>query len=97
MFSTSSSDEKLEIARKLGAIHLINYRKEPDWAAKVLELSGGKGVDLVVDVVGAEDLEKTLRCTAFAGTVINVGLLGGLDGKVTIDMLDILYGAKTSE
>lgn len=74
---------------------MINYRKDPDWAAKVLELSEGKGVDLVVDVVGAADLEKTMRCTAFAGTVVNVGLLGGTDPKATVDMLDLLFGAKT--
>lgn len=97
MFATSSSDAKLEIARKLGATHLINYRKDSDWAAKVLELSGGRGVDLAIDVVGAKDLEMTLRCTAFAGTIVNVGVLGSDDGKATIDMLNVLFGAKTSE
>lgn len=93
--ATSSSDEKLEIARKLGATHLINYRKVPDWASKVIEVTDGKGVDLVVDVVGAEDIEQTLKCTAFGGIINSVGLLGKEPLKRVNVMTDILYGAKT--
>jgi NADPH:quinone reductase-like Zn-dependent oxidoreductase len=85
------------VAKELGATHLINYHKVPDWASKVLEVTGGKGVDLVVDVVGAGDIEETLRCTAFGGMVINVGLLGKEDQKRVNIMTQILYGAKTGK
>lgn len=85
------------MAKELGATHLINYRTVPDWASKVLEATDGKGVDLVVDVVGAGNIEETLRCTTFGGLVINVGLLGKDDQKRVNIMTQILYGAKTGK
>ena len=93
--ATSSSDEKLEIARKLGATHLVNYSKTPDWAAKVLEVTDGKGVDIALDVVGAQAIEQTLRCTAFAGLVCLLGMLSEDPAKPVNIMGDILFGAKT--
>ena len=95
--ATSSSDEKLEVARKLGATHLINYRKTPDWASEVLALTHGKGVDIAVEVVGAESIEQTLKCTAFAGTVCLVGMLSRDPAKPVNIMGDILFGAKTGK
>lgn len=59
VIATSSSDTKLEIAKKLGATHTINYKTTPDWASETLKLTNGKGVDHVLDVVG--DLENSLR------------------------------------
>ena len=56
MISTSSSDDKLETARELGATHTINYRKTPDWSSEALKLTNGSGVDMMVDVVGGADL-----------------------------------------
>lgn len=50
VIATSSSDEKLRIATKLGARHVINYRTTPDWAAEVLKLTNGVGVDRVIEV-----------------------------------------------
>ncbi|KAK5123865.1 hypothetical protein LTR85_002061 [Meristemomyces frigidus] len=95
--STSSSDEKLKVAQKLGAKHLINYRKTPKWEDEVLKATDGKGVDIVVDVVGAGSIEQTLKATRFGGAVVLVGLLcDDPDQKVNI-MQDILYGAKTLE
>ncbi|KAI5358960.1 putative alcohol dehydrogenase-like, NAD(P)-binding domain superfamily [Septoria linicola] len=46
VIATSSSDEKLQVAKQLGAKHLINYRKTPDWATEVLTVTGGKGVSI---------------------------------------------------
>lgn len=95
--ATSSSDEKLEVARKLGATHLVNYRKSPDWASEVLKVTYGKGVDLVVDVVGAESMEKTLKCTSFGGTVCVDGVLSSDPFKPVNIVAEIMYGAKTSK
>lgn len=74
---TSSSPEKLERARVLGADETIDYRSEPNWDARVLELTAGVGVDHVVEVGGAGTLERSLRSCRIAGTVSLIGLLTG--------------------
>ena len=74
---TSSSDEKLERARALGADAGINYRQTPDWSVKVKELTGGTGVDLVVEVGGAGTLEQSLRSVRIGGTICLMGVLAG--------------------
>jgi NADPH:quinone reductase-like Zn-dependent oxidoreductase len=96
VISTSSSDEKLEIARKLGATHTINYRKTPDWSNKVLELTGGVGVDIVVEVVGGAGLIDSINSVRYDGRVGLVGLLDKEDGAVAITR-PLLFGGKTSK
>lgn len=97
MIATSSSDEKLEEVRRLGATHLINYSKHPDWAAEVLTVTDGKGVDLVLEVVGAESMEQTIKATAFKGTIVVVGMLSKNPNQKIDIMTDVLFGAKTSK
>lgn len=79
---TSSSDEKLERARKLGADEIINYKKTPNWAEKVLELTGGRGADHAVDVGGPETLNHTLSAVRYAGSISLMGVLTGFSDKV---------------
>lgn len=74
---TSSSDEKLARARELGAWQTVNYRATPDWEKAVLEMTGGRGVDLTVEVGGGGTLEKSLAATRVAGTVGMIGVLTG--------------------
>jgi NADPH:quinone reductase-like Zn-dependent oxidoreductase len=74
---TSSSDEKLARARELGAWETINYRDSPDWEQAVLELSGGLGVDVTLEVGGGGTLEKSVTATKVGGTVSLVGVLTG--------------------
>ncbi len=74
---TSKSDEKLHRARELGASETINYQSHPDWDRVALELTGGKGVDHVVEVGGAGTLERSLRATKISGTVSLIGVLTG--------------------
>jgi NADPH:quinone reductase-like Zn-dependent oxidoreductase len=76
---TSSSDEKLERARALGADMTINHRATPDWDAKVLELTGGAGVDLVVETGGGETFARSLNAAANEAAVFVVGFLTGAD------------------
>ncbi len=80
VFITSSSDEKLEQARKLGADATINYREHPDWEKQVLTLSDGVGVDHVIEVGGAGTLEKSIASTRVGGTVSLIGILTGVEG-----------------
>lgn len=74
---TSSRDEKLERASALGAFGTANYRKNPDWQQEVLELTGGAGVDHVLEVGGRDTLGKALEILAYGG---HIALIGGLSG-----------------
>jgi len=76
VIATSSSDEKLERLRALGATHGINYRTAPGWWEEVKRLTGGAGADLIVEVAGAT-LDGSLDAVAFGGTVSVVGSVGG--------------------
>lgn len=82
VIATSSSDGKLARARALGAEGGINYRSTPAWSARVLELTGGHGADVVVDVVGKAALPESLQSLAYGGTLSLVGGLTGFDGQV---------------
>jgi NADPH:quinone reductase-like Zn-dependent oxidoreductase len=74
---TSSRDDKLERARDLGASDGINYKTTPDWDARALELTGGVGVDHVVEVGGAGTLPRSLRAVRVGGHVSLIGVLSG--------------------
>ena len=74
---TSSSDEKLERARSLGADHVINYRTTPEWGAAARGLTGGRGVDFVMEVGGAGTLTQSLRSITLMGHIAIIGVLGG--------------------
>jgi len=73
---TSSSNAKLELARKLGADITVNYREQPDWEQAIRSATGGRGVDIVVETVGPGTLSKSLACCA---PNARIGLLGSLD------------------
>jgi NADPH:quinone reductase-like Zn-dependent oxidoreductase len=74
---TSSRDDKLERARKLGAAEGINYKTTPEWGDKVRELTGGRGVDHVVEVGGAGTLGQSLRAVRMGGQISLIGVLSG--------------------
>jgi NADPH:quinone reductase-like Zn-dependent oxidoreductase len=80
----SSSDAKLERARALGADETINYQAEPDWDQRVLALTGGEGVDVTLEVGGANTLARTLKATRYGGRVSLIGVLTGIAGEVPI-------------
>jgi len=74
---TSSSDAKLERARALGAHETINYGATPDWHKHVLELTGGRGADHVLEVGGPGTMERSIEAVAHGGRVAYVGVLTG--------------------
>lgn len=74
---TSSSDAKLERARSLGAHETINYRTTPGWAKRVLELTGGRGVDHVLEVGGPGTMEQSIEAVRVGGHIAYVGVLTG--------------------
>ncbi|KAI5456965.1 hypothetical protein BGZ63DRAFT_495097 [Mariannaea sp. PMI_226] len=74
---TSSSDEKLKRAKELGASHVINYKKNPDWEVEVLRVTGGLGADVVIEQGGAATLLKSVAAVKRRGQVSQVGFLSG--------------------
>ena len=87
---TSSSDAKLARARELGAtegIKGINYRETPDWGAKAKELTGGGGVDLVVEVGGAGTLGQSLKAVRMGGTISLIGNLAGNTVEISLPLI----------
>ncbi|TCR62968.1 NAD(P)-dependent alcohol dehydrogenase [Bosea sp. BK604] len=79
---TSSSDDKLAQARKLGAEIGINYRDTPDWGARAAQIAGGEGVDHVVEVGGSGTINQALQAVRPGGEVSLVGVLTGFGGDV---------------
>src|SRR5688572_2992896 len=74
---TSSSDDKIQRARQLGAFGTVNYRTNAEWQREVRKLTGGAGVDHVLEVGGRDTLPKALEALAFEG---HIALIGGLSG-----------------
>jgi NADPH:quinone reductase-like Zn-dependent oxidoreductase len=84
---TSSSDEKLERAKGLGADHLINYRKTPEWAAEVLRLTGGRGAEVILEVGGAGTFPEALKAVAVGGKIGVIGMVAGMPNGVDVRSL----------
>jgi len=89
VIATSSSNEKLARARALGADHTINYRTTEDWGRKTAELTGGRGVDVVVEVGGEKTLGQSLEAARVGGSIVVVGVLSGFASPM---MIPIVFG-----
>lgn len=77
---TSSSDDKLEKMKALGASEIINYQTNPEWDAIVLELTGGSGVDRVVEVGGPGTFDRSVNAVRVGGIIGLIGVLTGVSG-----------------
>ena len=84
---TSSSDEKLERVRRLGADHVINYRETPEWGRAVQELTDWRGADHVIEVGGPGTLAQSIRAVRVGGHISLIGVLTGAAGDVPTAML----------
>jgi len=89
VIATSSSDEKLERAKTLGADHVINYKTTPDWGRVAREMTGGKGVDVVVEVGGENTLNQSFDAARVGGDIVVIGVLGGFSSPV---MIPVVFG-----
>ena len=83
MIVTAGSDEKCDAARKLGAAHAINYRTH-DYVEEVRRITGGKGVDAVLDMVGGDYLPRNIDCLADDGRHVSIAVLGGPKAEIPI-------------
>ncbi|MFC4272798.1 NAD(P)H-quinone oxidoreductase [Sneathiella chungangensis] len=81
VFTTASTDEKCRAVEKLGAERGINYKTE-DFVAVVKELTGGKGVDLILDMVGGDYIQRNISALAVEGRLVYIAFLGGPEATV---------------
>ncbi|EQA43999.1 alcohol dehydrogenase, catalytic domain, GroES-like family [Leptospira broomii serovar Hurstbridge str. 5399] len=77
VYLTSSSEEKLARGKALGADYGINYKELPKWGEAIRDLTGGEGVDHVVEVGGAGTLEQSVKAVKLFGTIHLIGILAG--------------------
>ena len=82
VIATSSSDDKLQRARSLGADHTINYRHHPDWGTRARQWTGGAGVDHVIEVGGPGTLAQSMAAMAIGGHIALIGVLTGRAGEI---------------
>lgn len=92
VIATSSSDDRIAALKPFGIDHGINHRVE-DIAQATRRLTGGKGVDLVVDMVGGPDFQKLMQATAFRGRIATVGFASGV--PATINQSDLIVNGLT--
>ena len=83
---TASSASKLELAESLGAKVLINY-KEQDFVEEVRQATGGRGADVILDVMGAKYLQRNIDALAVAGRLVIIGLQGGTRAEIDLNAL----------
>ncbi len=82
--ATSSSPEKLERLKAMGADHLINYREDAAWGETARRLTGGRGVDHVIEVGGPATLEQSMIAARVGGHVSVIGILTGVAGPLPL-------------
>jgi len=73
----TSSDDRMERVRALGADATVNYRAEPEWAKATRAITGGRGYDLILELGGEKTLPQSLRCIRPGGTLAMIGILSG--------------------
>ncbi|MFK8019727.1 MAG: NAD(P)-dependent alcohol dehydrogenase [Pseudomonadales bacterium] len=82
VIATSSSNEKLERLQALGADQVINYKETENWGEKVLQMTGGRGADLIVEIGGAGTLPQSITAIRMGGHISLIGVLTGISGEV---------------
>lgn len=87
VIATSSSDAKLERLQAMGADHLINYKTTPAWGAEAMRITGGRGVDHIVEIGGAGTLPESITAASIGGHISLIGVLAGYAGTVPTMML----------
>lgn len=87
VFATAGSEEKCRAAERLGAERCINYKSE-DFVAVVQDLTGGRGVDVVLDMVAGDYIPRDIDCLAVDGRLALVAVLGGTEAK--LDLIKVL-------
>jgi NADPH2:quinone reductase len=77
VIGTGGDDARLEVVRRMGADHVINYRDTPRFRDRVKELTGGRGADVIYDPVGGDVFDESIRCIATFGRILIIGFTSG--------------------
>lgn len=80
----SGSDEKLELAHRLGADEVVNYKQTPDWDKEILDLTGGRGVDIVIEIGGSSTLSRSISTVRKDGQINLIGVSTGMTAEIFI-------------
>src|SRR4030095_4782372 len=91
--TTAGREEKAHVFRTMGADHAINYRTQ-DFVAEVARITGKRGVDVILDMVGGDYIEKNIRCLALEGRLVMIAFLHG--SKVELDWRHIMMARLTN-
>ena len=83
VIATSSSDEKLDRLKRLGADYLINYKSEPEWGAAAQKLTNGRGVDHVLEIGGSGTMPQSITAARNGGHIAVIGVLAGYAGPIS--------------
>lgn len=87
VFTTASSNEKCQQCLRLGAYAAINYQVE-DFVTRIKELTNGQGVDVILDMVGGDYVQKNIKAAAFRGRIVSIAFLRG--SKVEVDLMPVM-------
>lgn len=86
VFATAGSAEKCAACEQLGATRAINYREE-DFVEVVKEMTAGKGIDVILDMVGGDYIERNFRALAVWGRLVNIAFMGGMQANVNFGLM----------
>lgn len=84
---TSSDDDKLARVKAIGATHGINRHSTPEWAQAAMALTGGRGADHILEMVGADNLARSLDALAHQGRITIIGVFGGLEATLPVGVM----------
>ena len=87
VISTTSSADKAARLKTLGADHVINYKDDAEWGRTARKLTGGRGVDHVVEIGGAGTIEQSMRASRLGGHISLIGVLAGYAGPINTALL----------
>lgn len=87
VISTTSNADKAARLKALGADHVINYKDDADWGRTAKKLTGGRGVDHVVEIGGAGTIEQSVRASRLGGHISLIGVLAGFAGPINTALL----------
>ena len=91
VIATTSSEERMERAKEIGADFVINYNKEIEWWKKVQEITNKKGADIIVEVGGSKTLEQSIKCSKTGAVIGIIGVLSG--GIAELPIGRVIYKA----
>ncbi len=87
VISTTSNTDKAARLKALGADHVINYKDDVEWGRTAKKLTGGRGVDHVVEIGGAGTIEQSMRASRLGGHISLIGVLAGYAGPINTALL----------